>query len=33
MMRQGFHAQIVCGDCLREVGYTLKKLGQVQWQS
>jgi hypothetical protein len=30
---EGFHTQIVYGDYLREIGYTLKKLGQVQWQS
>jgi len=30
---EGFHTQIVYGDYLREVGYALKKLGKVQWQS
>jgi hypothetical protein len=30
---EGFHAQIVYGDYLREIGYALKKLGKVQWQS
>jgi hypothetical protein len=29
---EGFHAQIVYGDYLREIGYALKKLGKVQWQ-
>jgi len=30
---EGFHTQIVYGDYLREVGYALKKLGKVEWQS
>jgi hypothetical protein len=30
---EGFHTQIVYGDYLREVGYALKRLGKVQWQS
>ncbi len=29
---EGFHVQVVYGDYLREVGYALKKLGQVEWQ-
>jgi L-fucose isomerase-like protein len=30
---EGFHAQIVYGDYLREVGYALKKLGgQIEWR-
>jgi hypothetical protein len=29
---EGFHAQIVYGDYLREISYALKKLGKVQWQ-
>ena len=28
---EGFHAQIVYGDYLREVGYALKKLGALEW--
>ncbi len=28
---EGFHAQIVYGDYLREVGYALKKLGGLEW--
>ena len=28
---EGFHAQVVYGDYLREVGYALKKLGRVEW--
>ncbi len=30
---EGFHTQIVYGDYLREIGYALKKLGRVEWQS
>jgi L-fucose isomerase-like protein len=30
---EGFHVQLVYGDYLREVGYALKKLGQVTWQN
>ncbi len=30
---EGFHTQIAYGDYLREIGYALKKLGKVQWQS
>lgn len=29
---EGFHAQVVYGDYLREVGYALKKLGNVEWR-
>ncbi|UCG55933.1 MAG: hypothetical protein JSU70_13800 [Phycisphaerales bacterium] len=29
---EGFHAQIVYGDYLLEIGYALKKLGAVEWQ-
>ncbi len=28
---EGFHAQVVYGDYLREVGYALKKLGSLEW--
>jgi hypothetical protein len=28
---EGFHAQVVYGDYLREVGYALKKLGGLEW--
>jgi hypothetical protein len=28
---EGFHAQVVYGDYLREVGYALGKLGKVEW--
>lgn len=28
---EGFHAQVVYGDYLREVGYALKKLGGMEW--
>jgi hypothetical protein len=28
---EGFHAQVVYGDYLREVGYALKKLGAIEW--
>ena len=28
---EGFHAQVVYGDYLREVGYALKKLGTLEW--
>ncbi|MEN6425569.1 MAG: sugar isomerase [Phycisphaerales bacterium] len=30
---EGFHTQIIYGDYLREIGYALKKLGKVEWQS
>ena len=30
---EGFHAQLVYGDYLREVGYALKKLKKVEWQN
>jgi hypothetical protein len=30
---EGFHTQVCYGDYLREVGYALKKLGKVEWQS
>lgn len=30
---EGFHAQVVYGDYLREVGYALKKLGELEWKS
>jgi len=30
---EGFHTQVVYGDYLREVGYALKVLGKVEWQS
>jgi len=30
---EGFHTQVVYGDYLREVGYALKKLGGIEWQS
>ena len=30
---EGFHVQVVYGDYLREIGYALKHLGQVEWQS
>ncbi len=29
---EGFHTQIVYGDYLREIGYALKRLGQLEWQ-
>ena len=28
---EGFHAQVVYGDYLRETGYALKKLGALEW--
>lgn len=28
---EGFHAQVVYGDYLREIGYALKKLGGLEW--
>ena len=28
---EGFHAQVVYGDYLREAGYALKKLGGMEW--
>jgi len=30
---QGFHAQVCYGDYLREVGYSLKKTGDIEWQN
>jgi L-fucose isomerase-like protein len=30
---EGFHTQVCYGDYLREVGYALKKLGKVEWES
>ena len=30
---EGFHTQVCYGDYLREVGYALKKLGTIEWQS
>jgi hypothetical protein len=30
---QGFHTQVCYGDYLREVGYALKNLGQIEWQN
>lgn len=30
---EGFHAQVVYGDYLREVGYALKKVKQVAWRN
>ena len=30
---QGFHAQVCYGDYLREVGYSLKKVGSIEWQN
>ncbi len=30
---EGFHCQIVYGPYLREIGYALKKLGKIDWQS
>jgi L-fucose isomerase-like protein len=30
---EGFHAQVVYGDYLREVGYALKKVKAVQWKN
>ncbi len=30
---EGFHTQIIYGDYLREIGYALKRLGKVEWQS
>ncbi|KPK43216.1 MAG: hypothetical protein AMJ65_06465 [Phycisphaerae bacterium SG8_4] len=30
---QGFHVQVCYGDYLREVGYALKKIGKIEWQS
>ncbi len=30
---EGFHAQIVYGDYLKEVGYALKKLGTLEWRN
>jgi hypothetical protein len=29
---EGFHAQVVYGDYLREIGYALGHLGGVEWQ-
>jgi L-fucose isomerase-like protein len=30
---EGFHAQICYGDYLREIGYALKQIEQVEWQN
>ena len=30
---QGFHVQLCYGDHLREVGYALKRIGKIEWQS
>jgi len=30
---QGFHVQVCYGDYLREVGYALKKIGEIEWQN
>ncbi|HUT24544.1 MAG TPA: sugar isomerase, partial [Sumerlaeia bacterium] len=30
---EGFHVQVCYGDCLREVGYALKKLGKIEWRN
>lgn len=30
---EGFHAQVVYGDYLRETGYALKKLGLIEWKN
>jgi len=30
---EGFHAQVVYGDFLQEVGYALKKIGKVGWEN
>jgi hypothetical protein len=30
---EGFHAQIVYGDYLREVGYALKKTKAMEWKN
>ncbi len=30
---EGFHAQIVYGDYLREVGYALKRINQLKWRN
>jgi len=30
---QGFHVQVCYGDYLQEVGYALKKIGKIEWQS
>ncbi len=30
---EGFHAQVIYGDFLREVGYALKKVGKVEWEN
>lgn len=30
---EGFHAQVVYGDFLRETGYALKKLGKLEWRN
>jgi L-fucose isomerase-like protein len=30
---EGFHVQVCYGDYLREIGYALRKLGQVEWQN
>lgn len=30
---EGFHAQVMYGDYLREVGYALKQLGKIEWRN
>ena len=30
---EGFHVQVCYGDYLQEVGYALKKIGKIEWQS
>lgn len=30
---EGFHAQVVYGDYLREVGYALRRLGKIAWEN
>lgn len=30
---EGFHAQVVYGDYLREVGYALKQVGKLEWRN
>lgn len=30
---QGFHSQVCYGDYLREIGYSLKKVGSIEWQN
>ena len=30
---EGFHAQVVYGDYLKEVGYALKQLKKLEWRN